>query len=66
MNVLLVVFCRYEGWRGFYKGLSINLTRVIPATVTTFVVYENVSHSLLNLRKLRIKEAASADAIKTN
>ncbi|KAK9306586.1 hypothetical protein QLX08_002777 [Tetragonisca angustula] len=28
---------RYEGWRGFYKGLSANLTRVTPATVITFV-----------------------------
>ena len=45
-RVLLVVNCRYEGWRGFYKGLSANLTRVTPATVITFVVYENVSHYL--------------------
>ncbi|XP_076763486.1 solute carrier family 25 member 32 [Xylocopa sonorina] len=37
---------RYEGWRGFYKGLSANLTRVTPATVITFAVYENVSHYL--------------------
>ncbi|KAK2586400.1 hypothetical protein KPH14_010687 [Odynerus spinipes] len=37
---------RCEGWRGFYKGLSVNLTRVTPATVITFVVYENVSHFL--------------------
>lgn len=37
---------RYEGWRGFYKGLSVNLTRVTPATVITFVVYENIVHFL--------------------
>ncbi|KAH0951651.1 hypothetical protein HN011_011232 [Eciton burchellii] len=37
---------RYEGWHGFYKGLSINLSRVIPATVLTFTVYENVFHYL--------------------
>ncbi|CAK9833934.1 Mitochondrial folate transporter/carrier [Anthophora retusa] len=37
---------RFEGWRGFYKGLSANLARVTPATVITFVVYENVSHYL--------------------
>ncbi|XP_008544650.1 mitochondrial folate transporter/carrier [Microplitis demolitor] len=37
---------RGEGWRGFYKGLSVNLTRVVPATVITFVVYENMSHFL--------------------
>ncbi|XP_029662814.1 mitochondrial folate transporter/carrier [Formica exsecta] len=37
---------RYESWRGFYKGLSVNLTRVTPATVITFVVYENMFHYL--------------------
>jgi len=45
-KVLLVVRYRYEGWHGFYKGLSINLSRVIPATVLTFTVYENVFHYL--------------------
>ncbi|XP_076620750.1 solute carrier family 25 member 32 [Colletes latitarsis] len=44
---------RYEGWLGFYKGLSANLTRVVPATVITFVVYENVSRYLLQLRNRR-------------
>ncbi|BES92365.1 Mitochondrial carrier protein [Nesidiocoris tenuis] len=33
---------RYEGFRGFYKGLVPNLTRVIPATMITFVTYENI------------------------
>ncbi|XP_012232309.1 solute carrier family 25 member 32 [Linepithema humile] len=33
---------RYESWRGFYKGLGVNLTRVTPATVVTFAVYENM------------------------
>ncbi|CAL1681746.1 unnamed protein product [Lasius platythorax] len=37
---------RYEGWRGFYKGLSVNIIRVTPATVITFVVYENMLHYL--------------------
>ncbi|EZA61844.1 mitochondrial folate transporter/carrier isoform X2 [Ooceraea biroi] len=37
---------RYESWRGFYKGLSANLIRVTPATVITFVVYENMYHYL--------------------
>ncbi|CAD6234089.1 GSCOCG00007541001-RA-CDS [Cotesia congregata] len=44
---LLRWFYRREGWRGFYKGLGVNLTRVTPATVITFLVYENVSHFLL-------------------
>ncbi|XP_046992068.1 mitochondrial folate transporter/carrier [Schistocerca americana] len=42
---------RYEGVRGFYKGLSVNLTRVTPATMITFVVYENVSYFLLSFRR---------------
>lgn len=45
-KVLLVVRCRNEGWRGFYKGLSVNLTKVTPATVITLVVYEHVFHYL--------------------
>lgn len=35
----------YEGWRGFYKGLGTNLLRVTPATMITFLVYENVIHA---------------------
>ncbi|KZC06095.1 Mitochondrial folate transporter/carrier, partial [Dufourea novaeangliae] len=50
-SVLLVVNCRFEGWHGFYKGLSANLTRVTPATVITFAVYENVSHYLQELKQ---------------
>ncbi|KAL1464849.1 hypothetical protein WDU94_004460 [Cyamophila willieti] len=47
----LCLFCRYEGSRGFYKGLSVNLIRVIPATMITFGVYENVSRFLLRVDK---------------
>jgi len=39
---------RYEGWKGFYKGIVPNLLRVVPATAITFVVYESVSSALLN------------------
>ncbi|XP_065170995.1 solute carrier family 25 member 32-like [Atheta coriaria] len=38
---------RFEGWRGFCKGLGTNLLRVMPATMLTFVTYENVSHFLM-------------------
>ncbi|XP_045447187.1 mitochondrial folate transporter/carrier [Melitaea cinxia] len=38
---------RHEGWRGFYKGLKPNLIRVVPATMITFLTYENVSHFML-------------------
>lgn len=40
----------HEGWRGFYKGLATNILRVTPATMVTFLVYENVSHFLLRSR----------------
>lgn len=40
----------FEGWRGFYKGLGTNLLRVTPATMITFVTYENISHLLLKKR----------------
>lgn len=45
---------KYEGWRGFYKGLSVNLLKVTPATVLTFVVYEHISYYLLNLEEKAI------------
>lgn len=41
---------RDEGYRGFYKGLVPNLSRVVPATAITFVVYEKVSRYLSDLR----------------
>lgn len=33
-------------WRGFYKGISANIFRVLPATCITFVVYESVKNNL--------------------
>ncbi|KAK8673250.1 hypothetical protein V6N13_111599 [Hibiscus sabdariffa] len=33
---------RYEGFRGFYKGINPNLLRNVPASSITFLVYENV------------------------
>lgn len=41
---------KFEGWRGFYKGLGTNILRVTPATMITFLVYENTSHFLLGNR----------------
>uniref|UniRef100_A0A453HBT6 ADP,ATP carrier protein n=1 Tax=Aegilops tauschii subsp. strangulata TaxID=200361 RepID=A0A453HBT6_AEGTS len=34
--------CRYEGVRGFYRGITSNLLKNLPAASVTFVVYENV------------------------
>ncbi|KAG2733705.1 hypothetical protein G9P44_003230 [Scheffersomyces stipitis] len=42
-----------DGPRGFYKGLSANILRVVPATCVTFVVYETVRD---NLRKYETRE----------
>ncbi|XP_039954007.1 mitochondrial folate transporter/carrier [Bactrocera neohumeralis] len=44
---------RYEGAVGFYKGIQASLTRVLPATMITFVIYENVSHYLLQRSKTK-------------
>lgn len=33
---------RFEGFRGFYRGITSNLLKNIPAASITFVVYENV------------------------
>ncbi|XP_012252066.2 mitochondrial folate transporter/carrier [Athalia rosae] len=54
---------RGEGWRGFYKGLGPNLIRVTPATVITFVTYENVSHKLLRLRTAALEETPAASVV---
>lgn len=34
---------RRDGARGFYRGLTPNLLRVVPATCITMVVYEQVN-----------------------
>jgi solute carrier family 25 (mitochondrial folate transporter), member 32 len=32
-----------EGYIGFYKGMGINILRVLPGTCITFAVYEKMS-----------------------
>ncbi|XWS45479.1 hypothetical protein CRYUN_Cryun15aG0140300 [Craigia yunnanensis] len=44
---------RFEGFRGFYKGITPNLLKNVPASSITFIVYENV---LKLLRPTRRKE----------
>ncbi|RWV85122.1 hypothetical protein BHE74_00052848 [Ensete ventricosum] len=42
---------RFEGLGGFYRGITSNILKNIPASSITFVVYENVLHILkLNRR----------------
>lgn len=43
---------RYEGVRGFYKGVTANLLKNVPAASITFIVYENV----LNMIKLNRRD----------
>jgi len=40
---------RFEGIRGFYKGLFANILRVTPATALTLVVYEKINKRLTDL-----------------
>ncbi|XP_042905152.1 solute carrier family 25 member 32 [Parasteatoda tepidariorum] len=40
---------KFEGIKGYYKGIVPNLLRVTPATAITFVVYETMSDFLLKL-----------------
>ncbi|CAL9773963.1 unnamed protein product [Musa acuminata subsp. burmannicoides] len=43
---------RFEGLGGFYRGITSNILKNIPASSITFVVYENVLHILkLNRRQ---------------
>ena len=40
----------HEGVAGFYKGMSANLAKVVPAVSITFLVYETVSSALITHR----------------
>jgi len=51
---------RDEGLSGFYKGIKPNLIRVIPACGLTFVIYEEVSHYLLERAKQKEKNEKNA------
>ncbi|KAK4765491.1 hypothetical protein SAY86_026581 [Trapa natans] len=43
---------RFEGLRGFYKGITPNIIKNVPASSITFIVYENVM-SLLRLARTK-------------
>ncbi|KAH9711228.1 Folate transporter 1 [Citrus sinensis] len=42
---------RFEGLRGFYRGITPNLLKNVPASSITFIVYENVLNFLKKARK---------------
>lgn len=37
---------RQDGWRGFYRGLSINLVRTVPSSAVTMLSYELIMRNL--------------------
>lgn len=37
---------RQDGWRGFYRGLSINLLRTVPSSAVTMLTYELIMRNL--------------------
>lgn len=49
VNDIIIKIARFEGVKGFYKGITANLLKVVPATCITFVVYENVSYLIQQL-----------------
>mmetsp|Transcript_27043 Transcript_27043/g.26676 ORF Transcript_27043/g.26676 Transcript_27043/m.26676 type:complete len:88 (+) Transcript_27043:638-901(+) len=40
-NCILKTF-KNEGYRGFYRGLSLQLARILPSNALFFVVYEKI------------------------
>ncbi|KAI5959731.1 FLX1 [Candida pseudojiufengensis] len=48
-SVIKDLYFKEGGISAFYKGLSANILRVLPATCITFVVYENVKKWLIEL-----------------
>ena len=40
---------RSEGLAGLYRGLGVNLIRVIPSTAVTFVTYEQLNSYLMTV-----------------
>lgn len=43
---VFVKIYRQDGWRGFYRGLSINLVRTVPASAVTMLTYELIMRHL--------------------
>jgi solute carrier family 25 folate transporter 32 len=59
---MAVFFFKPGFFQPFYKGLAPNLLRVVPATMITFLVYENVSHYMLKRRRSDSDQQGSAGA----
>lgn len=46
---IMVTIWRHEGVRGFYQGIGVNLARVLPACISTFVSFELIKKKLASL-----------------
>jgi hypothetical protein len=57
MTTAFKTIWRTEGVRGLYRGVGVNVMRVIPTTVVAFVMYENV---LRGMRSLTITHRSPA------
>ncbi|EJD40916.1 mitochondrial NAD transporter [Auricularia subglabra TFB-10046 SS5] len=44
------IIIREEGWRGLYKGLSVNLFRTVPNSAVTMLTYEMTMRQLSQVR----------------
>ena len=49
-SIVIFSLCRREGVAGFYKGITANLAKVVPAVSITFLVYEYTSAALMTDR----------------
>ena len=46
ITTLATSIWRRNGIKGFYAGISINITRIMPSTCITFLVYETLKTRL--------------------
>ena len=48
-----------EGFHGFYRGVFVNVCRVVPTTMTAFVIYEQVLSAMKWQQRRRLAAAAA-------
>ena len=49
ISTLVSHLYKEHGWRIFYKGLGVNILRILPGTCMTFGVYEGLCKLFRNL-----------------
>jgi hypothetical protein len=60
MNNAFRTIWRAEGIRGLYRGVAVNVMRVVPTTVVAFVMYEKVLHGMHRTVSVSRRPAVSA------